>query len=109
MQRWPIANSPLGALLDPTRDVTRYGTVLPDFEPGKLAVEVRDRAHPEYGTITLIFQRKAAAPGGFELEGWVAADAQNRRTSIHLSNYRYGMVLDDSQFRLTNPAAGPHH
>ena len=109
MQRWPIANSPLGALLDPTRDVTRYGTVLPGFDPGTLGVEVRDRTHPEYGTITLIFQRRPAAPGGLELEGWVSADAQNRRTSIHLANHRYGIALDDAQFRLTNPKAGPHH
>ena len=25
VQRWPISNSPLGALLDPNRDVKRYG------------------------------------------------------------------------------------
>ncbi len=109
MQRWPIANSPLGALLDPSRDVTRFGTVLPDFAPGMVAVEVRDSAHPEYGTITLLFEHKPAAPGGLELAGWVSADAQNRRTSIHLSNHRYGVPLDDAQFRLTNPQAGPHH
>ena len=109
MQRWPIANSPLGALLDPTRDVTRFGTVLSGFEAGTLAVEVRDRTHPEYGTITLFLQRKPTAPGGLELEGWVSADAQNRRTSIHLSNHHYGVALDDAQFRLNNPLAGPHH
>ncbi len=109
MQRWPIANSPLGALLDPTRDVTRFGTVLAGFDADTLAVEVRDRSHPEYGTITLFFSRKAAAPGGLELEGWVSADAQNRRTSIHLSNHHYGVALDDAQFRLNNPLAGPHH
>ena len=109
MQRWPIANSPLGALLDPTRDVTRFGTVLAGFDPGTLAVEVRDRSHPEYGAITLFFSHKASAPGGLELEGWVSTDAQNRRTSIHLSNHRYGVALDDAQFRLNNPLAGPHH
>ena len=109
MQRWPIANSPLGALLDPTRDVTRFGTVLPGFEAGTLGIEVRDRTHPEYGAITLIFRHRPSAPGGLELDGWVSADAQNRRTSIHLANHRYGVALDDAQFRLTNPLAGPHH
>ena len=108
MQRWPIANSPLGALLDPTRDVTRFGTVQSGFDPGTLAVEVRDRTHPEYGTITLLFQHKTAAPGGLQLEGWVSADAQSRRTSIRLADHRYGVQLDDSQFRLANPLAGPH-
>ena len=29
VQRWPIGNSPLGALLDPKRDVVRYGRLQP--------------------------------------------------------------------------------
>ena len=109
MQRWPIANSPLGALLDPSRDVTRYGSVLPGFEPGTLGIEVRDRGHPEYGVLTLIFLRKAAAPGGLELAGWISTDAQSRRTTIHLSNHRYDLPMEESLFRLTNPLSGPHH
>lgn len=109
MQRWPIANSPLGALLDPARDVTRYGTVLPSFEADTLAIEVRDRAHPEYGVLTLVFLRKASAPGGLELVSWVSQDAQSRHTIIRLSNHRYGGPLDEALFRVTNPKAGPHH
>ena len=108
MQRWPIGNSPLGALLDPARDVTRYGTVLPGFEPGTVAVEVRDRGHPEYGTITLIFLRKPTAPEGRELTGWISQDAQNRRTTIRLSNHHYGVPAGDELFRQLNPQARPH-
>ncbi len=33
VQRWPIANSPLGALLDPGRDLTRYGKLVPTAIP----------------------------------------------------------------------------
>src|SRR3546814_1257153 len=29
VQRWPIRNSPLGALLDPDRDLGKYGKVVP--------------------------------------------------------------------------------
>ena len=29
VQRWPIKNSPLGVLLDPTRDITRYAHLVP--------------------------------------------------------------------------------
>src|SRR5688572_28328746 len=29
VQRWPIGNSPLGALLDPSRDLSKYGKVVP--------------------------------------------------------------------------------
>ena len=28
VQRWPIKNSPLGVLLDPTRDITRYARIV---------------------------------------------------------------------------------
>lgn len=103
VQRWPIRNSPLGALLDPNRDVSRYGTLQPTADPGVVSIEVRDRSHPEYGVITLVFVRKAAAPGGLELASWVALDSQNKRTTIRLSNHQYGGAVADSAFRFNDP------
>lgn len=103
VQRWPIGNSPLGALLDPNRDVSRFGTLQPTTDPNVVSIEVRDRAHPEYGVITLIFVRNASAPGGLELTSWVALDSQNRRTTIRLSNQRYGTAVADSAFRWNDP------
>lgn len=109
LQRWPVGNSPLGALLDPGKDVSRFGTVVPGFDPRTLSIEVRDRSHPEYGILTLVFERKAGAPGGLELEGWVTMDAQSRRTVIRLANQHYGVAVSDDLFRVNNPMAGPHH
>jgi outer membrane lipoprotein-sorting protein len=103
VQRWPIGNSPLGALLDPRRDVKKFGTLQPAGDPNIVSIEVRDRTHPEYGVITLIFQRKASAAGGLELVGWVALDSQNQRTTIRLANQRYGADIPDSVFRFTDP------
>ena len=103
VQRWPIGNSPLGALLDPKRDVARFGTLKPTGNPDVISVEVRDRGHPEYGVITLIFTRKASAPGGLELVRWVALDSQNKLTSIALSNHRYGTPVSDGEFRWNDP------
>lgn len=103
VQRWPIRNSPLGALLDPNRDVSRYGRLQPTASPDVISVEVRDSAHPEFGVITLIFVRKASAPGGLELASWVSLDSQNKRTTIRLSNHQYGMAVADSAFRWTDP------
>lgn len=103
VQRWPISNSPLGALLDPNRDVSRYGTLQPTANPDVVSIEVRDRSHPEYGVITLIFIRKASAPGGLELVSWVALDSQNKRTTIRLSNQQYGMAVPDNTFRWKDP------
>lgn len=103
VQRWPISNSPLGALLDPRRDVARFGKVLSTGNPNVISIEVRDRSHPEYGVITLIFTRKAAAPGGLELSYWVALDSQNQRTTIALSNQRYGVPVSENDFRWNDP------
>lgn len=108
VQRWPIRNSPLGALLDPARDVARYGRLLETAHPDVISLEVRDPAKPEYGTITLVMIHKPNAPGGLELASWVALDSQNRRTTVRLSGHSYGMDVADSAFRFRDPrrAAG---
>jgi outer membrane lipoprotein-sorting protein len=101
LQRWPIGNSPLGALLDPNKDVKRYGRLLPTANPNVLSAEVRDSKNGV--TITLIFVRNAAAPGGLELTSWVALDAQNKRTTVRLTNQRYGVAVADSAFNFRDP------
>jgi len=103
VQRWPIGNSPLGALLDPHRDVKRYGKLLPTSNPDVISVQVKDPNKPEYGTITMIFVRNGSAPGGFELASWVALDAQNKRTTVRLSNQQYGVAVADSAFTYRDP------
>lgn len=103
VQRWPIGNSPLGALLDPNRDVKAFGRLVPTDHPDVVSVEVKDRKHPEYGVITLIFVRDASAPGGLRLTNWVALDSQNHRTTVRLSNQSYGAAIADSKFTFTDP------
>lgn len=103
VQRLPIRNSPIGALLDPSRDLTRYGKLVPTGRADVLSVEARDSAHPEYGVITLVFARKASAPGGLELTGWVMKDAQGNRTTISFSGMTYGAPIADSAFAWRDP------
>ena len=103
VQRWPIGSSPLGALLDPSRDVKKFGKLIPSGSDNVVSVEVRDKRHPEFGIITLIFVRNAAAPGGLQLTNWVALDSQNGRTTVKLSNQRYGMAVPDSAFTFKDP------
>lgn len=103
VQRWPIGNSPLGALLDPSRDVKAFGRLVPTDHSDVVSVEVKDRKHPEYGMITLIFVRDASAPGGLRLTNWVALDSQNHRTTVRLSNQSYGASIADSKFTFTDP------
>ncbi|WP_296678454.1 outer membrane lipoprotein carrier protein LolA [Novosphingobium sp.] len=103
VQRWPIKNSPLGALLDPNRDVMKYGRLVPVGNPNVVGIEVRDKGHPEYGIITLMFVRKGSAPGGLELSSWASLDSQNNRTVINLSNHRYGAAVPDNTFKFNDP------
>jgi len=108
VQRWPIKNSPLGALLDPRRDLAQFGTLEPTASPDVVSVEVKDPKRPEYGIITLIFVKKLSAPGGLELVSWVALDAQNQRTTVRLSNQKYGIAVPDSTFRWRDPRPTSH-
>jgi len=103
VQRWPIGNSPLGALLDPSKDLSKFGKVVPTGDPTILSVEARDPKRPEFGTITMIFKRDAGSPAGLQLYGWVALDSQNNRTAVRLTNQRYGAAVADSTFRWTDP------
>lgn len=103
VERWPIGNSPLGALLNPDRDMKRYGTLVPTGNPNVLSVEVKDPKKPEYGVITLIMVKDGSAPGGYELVSWVTLDSQNRRTTVRLSNQRYGAAVPNSAFRFRDP------
>ena len=103
VQRWPIKNSPLGVLLDPSRDIARYAKVVPGYDDRVISVEANDPKHPEYGRITLIFVRDAAGPAGLTLQGWVALDSQNNRTTIRLTNEHYGTPVSDNSFRWNDP------
>ncbi|RKF22771.1 outer membrane lipoprotein carrier protein LolA [Altericroceibacterium spongiae] len=103
VERWPISKSPLGALLDPERDVRQYGTVQPTGDSNVISVQVRDPKKPEFGTITLIFVRDSSAPGGYKLASWVALDSQNKRTTVRLDNQRYGVSVKDSAFTYKDP------
>ncbi|MBB4086669.1 LolA family protein [Sphingomonas carotinifaciens] len=106
VQRWPIRNSPLGVLLDPDRDITRFAKIVPSTDQRLVSVEANDPKHPEYGRITLVFARDSAAPAGLMLQGWVALDGQNNRTTIRLSNQRFGAPVSDSTFRWNDPRRG---
>ena len=103
-QRWPIANSPLGVLLDPSKDIARFATLVPG-DSRLVSVEARDPKHSEYGRITLVFARQPSAPAGLMLQGWVALDSQGNRTTIRLANQRFGVPVADNMFRFNEPRA----
>lgn len=103
VERWPIRNSPLGALLDPNRDVKQFGTLMPTGNSDVISIFVKDPNKPEFGEINLIFMRNPNAPGGLQLTHWVAKDAQNHRTTVRLTNHRYGIAVPESTFEFRDP------
>jgi outer membrane lipoprotein-sorting protein len=100
---WPIRQTPLAALLDPARDLSRTARILPESRGNALLVEARDPARPEYGALTLSFARDPAAPGGLRLEGWQVLDAQGRRTRVILEDARYNVAVGRDAFRFRDP------
>ncbi len=107
-QRWPIGGSPLGVLLDPSKDISRFAKVMPTADPSVISVDASDPKHSEYGRITLVFERNAAGPAGLILRGWVALDAQNNRTTIRLTDPKFNAPISDGTFRFNDPVrSGP--
>lgn len=103
VQRWPIGDTPLGVLINPDRDITKFAKVVPGIDSRLVSVEGYDPKHPEYGRITMVFARDPAAPGGLMLQGWVMLDSQGNRTTIRLSNQRFNSSVSDGTFRWNDP------
>ncbi|HET9335327.1 MAG TPA: outer membrane lipoprotein carrier protein LolA [Sphingomicrobium sp.] len=100
---WPIAKSPLAVLLSPQPDLGRIARIMPSENSQVVVVRARDARRPEFGTLVLAFQKAAGAPGGLRLEGWTAIDAQNKKTTVRLSNQRYNVAVPDSAFTYAEP------
>ena len=100
---WPIAKSPLAVLLSPNPDLTRIARLVPSEHKNVVVVRARDARRPEFGTLILAFLRDGSAPGGLKLEGWTAIDAQNKKTTVRLSNQRYNVAVPDSAFNYAEP------
>ncbi len=103
VQRWPISNSPLGVLLDPDKDLSRFAKVVSSGSAKTLVAEVRDPKRPEFGVISLAFERSDSGPGGLVLLGWVSVDSQNNRTSIRLTNQVFNRPVSGEAFKWRDP------
>jgi outer membrane lipoprotein-sorting protein len=101
--KWAIGSSPLAVLLAPNPDLGRIARVVPSNNAQVVVVRARDARRPEFGTLVLAFIRSGGAPGGLRLEGWTAIDAQNKKTTVRLSNQRFNVSVPDSAFSFTEP------
>jgi outer membrane lipoprotein-sorting protein len=102
VQRYPIGETPLSVLLDPDAELTRFAKVKTSSRDA-LVIEARDRKHPEYGIITLFFERNGAAPGDLLLQGWDVVDSQGNTTRVMLTNVKFNVDLPKNAFRYRDP------
>jgi Outer membrane lipoprotein-sorting protein len=100
---WDLNKTPLGILLSANPDINRIARIVPQKDDRLLLVRARDARRPEFGTLLLAFVRTPSAPGGLLLEGWTAVDAQNKKTTIKLSNQRYNVAVPESAFTYAEP------
>jgi outer membrane lipoprotein-sorting protein len=100
---WDLNKTPLGMLLAANPDVKRIARIVANPDPRVLVARARDNSHPEFGTLILAFLRSSAAPGGLQLYGWTAIDAQNKRTTVKLSDVRYNVAVSESAFTYAEP------
>ena len=100
---WAVSNSPLSVLMSANPDLGRIARVVGSDSPNVVVVRARDARRPEFGTLVLAFVRTPGAPAGLRLEGWTAIDAQNKKTTVRLSNQRFNVAVPDSAFSFTEP------
>ena len=98
---YPLNRTPLGVLLSSSPDLRGRAQIMPDTNSKIVSVRARDPA--QYGSLTLVFLRSGSAPGGLQLYGWTAIDAQNRRTTVKLSDVRYNVAVPESAFTYAQP------
>jgi outer membrane lipoprotein-sorting protein len=98
---WPLSRTPLGPLLSNSPDFNGKAEILPSSDPRVVVARARNAS--QYGQLTLAFLRNASAPGGLQLYGWTAIDAQKHRTTVKLSNVRYNVGVPDSAFTYAEP------
>jgi len=100
---WDLNKTPLGMLLSANPNIKGSARLVPSGNPRTVVVRARDRNRPEYGTLILAFLRSPSAPGGLQLYGWTAVDAQNKRTTVKLSDVRYNVAVAEGAFTYAEP------
>jgi outer membrane lipoprotein-sorting protein len=90
------------------RDPISFGSdvTVTEFQAvGNLArVTVVETAHPDQGSLTLIFTENPLA-----LRQWIVVDQQGKTTTVSLSGLQFGMALDPRLFQYQYLFAGSHN
>ncbi len=102
VSQWPVKSTPLGILLAAEPDLSRVARIVGGND-NQIIVEASDRQHPEFGTLSIRFQRDGGAPGGLALAGWTVRDAQGGLSEVRLANVRYNADLKGADWGFRDP------
>lgn len=100
-EQYPLAKTPLNLILAANVDLAQAKMVRAHRAEGdKTVVTAQDPAHPEYGTIDLIF-----SAGPTELRQWVITDEAGGQTTVILGEMTKGGALGSSLFSIPSEIA----
>lgn len=93
---YPLSRTPLNLILDDVVNLQRERMVVQHYEDGPTtSVVAQDPAHPEYGSIRLVFSANPT-----ELRQWVITDDMGTETTVVLGTLRTGVTLGSFLFNL---------
>lgn len=95
-EQYPLSKTPLNLILASNIDLTKARMVVGHREDGtSTRVVAQDPAHPEYGTIELVFTGSPV-----ELRQWVITDDLGQQTTVVLGSMKKGVDYPPSKFAI---------
>jgi len=99
-EQYPLARTPLNLILAANINLAQAKMVVGHGEDGNTTrVRAQDPAHPEYGSIEMVFTAKPT-----ELRQWIITDDVGGQTTIILCEMAKGGNLAASLFSIPSPA-----
>lgn len=96
-EQYPLSKTPLNLILAQDVDLGRAKMVVGHTEDGATTrVKAQDPAHPEYGSIEMVFSAKPV-----ELRQWVITDDSGGQTTVILGEMAKGKGYPASLFSIT--------
>ena len=103
--KWPVADTPLRALLDRELDLVGLGASINVIDAGGkdvIALSAVDQRNPDSGAITLFFADNVDT-GVLDLISWTVKDAKGALTYVELSNQHKNPALSDDLWQFEDP------
>jgi len=104
--RWPVADTPLRALLGSSTDLASIGAnieLAPGGIAGLMALHATDVDRPELGSITVYFEETPNADEKLRLLSWAVIDAQGQLTTVELTDEQVNVEFAAKLWEFDDP------